>query len=371
MHFPFCKSKCRYCDFNSYVSKEYLIPGYCSALVKEMDYYKSRAGRGYEIASIYLGGGTPSLLEPGYISMIMDECRKAFSISSDAEITIEANPGTLSLEKLKKYKECGINRLSIGLQAWQDRHLSSLGRIHTSGDFEENLLAAREAGFINISVDLIFGFPGQSLEDWEETLERVTNHGVEHLSCYSLKIEEGTALYDDVKKGRVKAVDDELDRDMYHLAVKKLRDKGFIHYEISNFSKPGFESRHNMNYWLAGEYIGLGAGTHSYFQGKRYNNAEKPGDYMRRISREEVLFENVQVISEKDKISEYIMLGLRLTRGIDPEDFKRKFKAGLPELYGNSIDMLVEKGLLCFSEGRLKLTEQGLDLANLVFVEFI
>lgn len=292
-------------------------------------------------------------------------------MSKDVEITIEANPGTLTLEKLKMYKKAGINRLSMGLQAWQDRLLLSLGRIHRAKDFVNNLNLAREAGFDNISADLIFGLPGQSLYEWEETLEKVTCERIEHLSCYSLKIEEGTVLEERIKKGKIQVIEDELDRDMYHMAVKKLKSKGFKHYEISNFSRPGFESRHNMIYWKGEEYIGLGAGAHSYFENKRYNNVEKPEDYVYNISRCQIPLENIQVITEEERISEYLILGLRLIDGISLEDFKRKFGKELLELYGDNIGILIKRGLLYFSEGRLKLTDLGLDLANQVFVEFI
>ncbi|HHY24381.1 MAG TPA: radical SAM family heme chaperone HemW [Clostridiaceae bacterium] len=401
IHIPFCKSKCYYCDFNSYTKKDYLIPEYCKALINEIQLYSSRLKKlcgkriktnssntlngvnvleledivcgntEIKVKSIYIGGGTPSLLPLSYICRIIDECMKCYNILEDAEITIEANPGTVTREKLKAYKKAGINRLSIGLQAWQNRLLKDMGRIHTAEEFVDNLCMAREVGFANISADLIFGLPGQKLDEWEETLERVTCEGIEHLSCYDLKIEEGTVLGNKVKEGQVQPIEDELDRDMYHMTIKKLKNKGFKHYEISNFSKPGFESKHNMIYWKTGEYIGLGAGAYSYFNSKRYNNVEKPENYVYNISVGKSVVENIQTINEADKISEYLILGLRLIDGISMKEFKDKFDKELLELYRRNIDILIRRGLLCFSEERIKLTSLGLDLANQVFVEFI
>lgn len=405
IHIPFCRSKCYYCDFNSYAKKDYLIPEYCNALIKEIGLYSDRLKRKYEkskkldeltlsdssdssessesnedkvydseeikVKSIYIGGGTPSLLPSRYICQIINECMKCYNVTENAEITIEANPGTITREKFKAYKKAGINRLSIGLQAWQNRLLKDIGRIHTAEDFANNLYMAREAGFVNISADLIFGLPGQSLDEWEETLEKVTNEGIEHLSCYDLKIEEGTVLENKVREGKIRPIEDELDRDMYHMATKKLKNKGFRHYEISNFSKPGYESKHNLIYWKGEEYIGLGAGAHSYFKSKRYNNIEKPEDYVYNISIGKSTIENIQNITEKDKISEYLILGLRLIDGISVKEFKNKFSKELFELYGENIDILIERGLLCFLRERIKLTPLGLDLANQVFVEFI
>lgn len=379
VHIPFCKSKCYYCDFNSYPSMEGLIPEYFEALKKEIclyeglgvGHFENRESCKYEITSIFFGGGTPSLPDAGYICGIIEELFKRFCISENVEITIEANPGTLTLEKLKKYKRAGVNRLSIGLQAWQNRLLESMGRIHTARDFIVNLNHAREVGFDNINVDLIFGLPGQSMRDWEITLDRVMAENVEHISCYDLKIEEGTVLRKKIEDGEIQEIEDELDRDMYHYAVKEIRNRGYIHYEISNFSKAGYESRHNMIYWKGQEYIGLGAGAHSYFDGKRYHNVEKPVEYVYKFSTNENTWQHIQEISQKDQITEYLILGLRLTGGISLIDFKARFGIELLELYGDRINTLMKRGLLCRSGERLRLTDLGLDLANQVFVEFI
>ncbi|HHV97941.1 MAG TPA: oxygen-independent coproporphyrinogen III oxidase [Clostridiaceae bacterium] len=372
IHIPFCKSKCYYCDFNSYASKNDIIPEYCEALEKEIEYYDNIVNKNkYRVKSIYIGGGTPSYLPSEYITKVLKKCRKVFDVEENAEITIEANPGTLSQEKLVEYKDSGINRLSIGLQAWQDRLLVELGRVHTCEEFVENLLAAKKVGFNNINVDLIFGLPGQSLKDWFETLDNVTKMRITHLSCYSLKVEEGTALDKKIRNGEVEYPDEDIDREMYHSTIATLKNKGFIHYEISNFSKPGFESRHNLIYWNLEPYIGIGAGAHSYFERTRYNNEEVPERYISQISNGRIPKKNIEVLALQDNISEYMILGLRLTKGIRIDEFNQKFEKDLFDLYGKKIENLIKRGLISIQNGYLKLTDIGLDLANQVFVEFI
>ena len=372
IHIPFCKSKCYYCDFNSYATKNEIIPAYYDALIREIEYYNSIVNKNkYRVKSIFIGGGTPSFISPEYIEKILKKCRNVFDVKENAEITIEANPGTLSREKLDVYKDAGINRLSIGLQAWQDRLLKGIGRVHTCKEFIENLCAAKEAGFNNISVDLIFGLPGQSLKDWLDTLDNVTKLDVTHLSCYSLKVEEDTVLDRKIKNGEIDYPDEELDREMYHNTIAILSGKGYIHYEISNFSKPGFESRHNLIYWNVEPYIGIGAGAHSYFEGTRYNNEEFPESYISQISKGRIPKKNIEVLTLQDNISEYLILGLRLIKGIKIEEFNQKFGKDLLELYGEKIENLIKRELISIENVYLKLTAMGLDLANQVFVEFI
>ncbi|NLV35773.1 MAG: radical SAM family heme chaperone HemW, partial [Clostridiaceae bacterium] len=277
-HVPFCKSKCYYCDFNSYSGMDYLAGSYFDALYSELD-RRLDTIEDRPVRSIFIGGGTPSLVEPKYITRLLELCSKHLQLDGEAEISMESNPGTLNFENLKAYKQAGVNRLSIGLQAWQDRLLKELGRIHDRDQFVKNIEAACKAGFSNINADLIFGLPGQSFEDWKETLEAVTSlkHGdgspvLKHLSCYDLKIEEGTVLGDRLKAGTLTAAEDELDRRMYQYTIEMLSDKGFHQYEISNFARPGYECRHNLVYWKAQEYAGFGAGSHSYLDGYRFSN---------------------------------------------------------------------------------------------------
>ncbi len=400
IHIPFCKAKCYYCDFHSYSGREHLAGPYFDALFSEMT-CRAETIRHRPVRTVFIGGGTPSLVDPGYIGSVLELCSKLFKLEHDAEISLESNPGTLSPESLKAYRAAGVNRLSIGLQAWQDRLLQDLGRIHRRRQFVENLEAACQAGFRNINADLIFGLPNQSFEDWAETLEAVTGQGspsgITHLSCYSLKIEEGTHFGDRYEAGTLKPADDELDRRMYAHAVQTLSGKGYRHYEISNFAKPGFECRHNLIYWNAEEYAGFGSGAHSYLDGRRFGNIPKIEEYVeavRRINQDgaEKLHQEVQLIDTQEAMAEFMILGLRLVDGIAEADFSARFGMDLLSVYGRELEKSMREGLLekicdpgrCgdgniksgTNEGntpcvRYKLTQRGLDLANRVFALFI
>jgi len=370
IHIPFCKSKCYYCDFFSFAGREDAIYPYFQALKNEIESYKGVL-ENYRIGTVFIGGGTPSVVNAIYIRELINNIRMHFNIDPGAEISIEANPGTLSFDKLAAYLDAGVNRLSIGMQAWQDRLLESIGRIHRSGEFVENFKLARKAGFTNINVDLIFGLPGQTFDDWAETINSVIELDPSHISCYSLKIEDGTVFGDMLREGKLKPIEDELDRQMYHFAIERLAEHGFLHYEISNFSKPGFECRHNLVYWEGRQYIGLGAGAHSYFNGKRYNNVCDLDSYINCGARMQFHKENIEEIDINEQISEYIILGLRLIRGVSADKFKLKFGRDIFDLFGEQIDNLISRGLLEFKDGTLRLTKSGLDLANQVFIEFV
>jgi len=327
--------------------------------------------KNHKIKSVFFGGGTPSYAEAKYICDIMDLCKNEFNFIDGAEITIESNPGTLTYEKLCSYKDAGINRLSIGLQAWQDRMLKSLGRIHSNQEFVDNFKQARKAGFDNINVDLIFGLPGQTLEDWKETLTNVVELNVEHLSCYSLKIEDNTPFGEMLNSGKIVQLEEEADREMYYLTKKFLKDNNFKHYEISNFAKPSYECRHNLIYWKAEEYIGLGAGAHSYFNGERYSNVEGVSNYIDTVSKNGVFKENVETIDEIESMSEFVILGLRLIDGVNCDEFFERYEKEIFSVYGTQIEMLTKKSLIEHKDSKIKLSPLGLDLANEVFVEFI
>lgn len=370
IHIPFCKSKCHYCDFNSQPGKETLMESYFNALEREICNYSSGLSNCI-VGSIFIGGGTPSLVDSKYIYQLMNTCRQYFEIDGKAEITIESNPGTLTYEKLLSYRINGINRLSIGLQAWQDIHLKKLGRIHSVEDFKVNLEGAVKAGFKNINADLIFGIPGQNINDWSETVRSVAKSGLHHISCYSLKIEEGTPFYSMLQSGTLQPVDDELDRKMYWYAVDELKKHGYLHYEISNFALPGYECKHNMVYWRAAEYLGIGAGAHSYMAGKRFNNICDIEEYTSAVLNRSDTVENVQDIDESESMSEYMILGLRLVDGICTEQFKERYDEDVFEVFGKQIDKLLKKQLVEQEGGRLRLTPYGLDVANCVFEEFI
>ena len=370
IHIPFCKSKCHYCDFNSQSGKEDLIEPYFNALQREIRNY-SDGLKDCSVGSVFIGGGTPSLADAKYIYQLMNTCRLYFEIGGKAEITIESNPGTLTYEKLLSYGVNGINRLSIGLQACQDIHLKKLGRIHSAEDFRVNLEAAVKAGFRNINADLIFGIPGQNMNDWSETVKSIVRLGLQHISCYSLKIEEETPFYNMLRSGTLQPVDEELDRRMYRHAVDELKKHGYIHYEISNFALPGYECRHNLIYWKASEYLGIGAGAHSYMAGSRYNNICNIEEYIDIMLNGGSPVVDVQVIDKTGSMSEYMILGLRLVDGIGTGHFKERYGEDVFKVFGKQIDKLLKKQLLEREDDRLRLTAYGLDVANCVFEEFI
>ncbi|HOP99686.1 MAG TPA: radical SAM family heme chaperone HemW [Acetivibrio clariflavus] len=370
IHIPFCKAKCYYCDFNSFACRDELVPAYFSALKKEISLSAEKL-KGYNIKSVFIGGGTPSSVDAQYIYEVLHLLYKEFCMDKDAEISIEANPGTLTEEKLKTYKDIGVNRLSMGLQAWQDTILKRLGRIHTSEEFEQNFKTARKIGFDNINVDLIFGIPGQTVEDWRHTLEKVTALEPEHLSCYSLKIEEGTVFGKMLEKGELVPIEDDIDREMYSFCKDFLLKKGYRHYEISNFAKPGFACRHNLIYWKAEEYVGFGTGAHSYFKSARFNNIYDLESYINGIEEGKEVTENFEFIDEKERMAEFMILGLRLIDGVRMEDFKSRFNKEIRKVYGQQIDKLMENELLTVKDGTIALSSLGLDFANQVFMEFI
>ena len=370
VHIPFCRAKCHYCDFNSYPGMEAMIPGYFDALNTEAELYGEKA-RDKAIKTVFIGGGTPSLVDSRHLYNLMNGLKSSFHISGGAEISIETNPGTLDYGKLMAYRAMGINRLSMGLQAWQDGLLKKLGRIHRAREFSENFQLARKVGFKNINVDLIFGIPGQTFKDWVETLEKVVDLGAAHISCYSLKIEEGTEFGDRLEREELIPMEDELDREMYYEAVERLGKHGYRHYEISNFALEGCECRHNLIYWKGESYVGLGAGAHSYYGGKRYNDIYNVEAYISRMKNRTIPMENIEEIKPEDEIAEYMILGLRLIEGIGKKEFKQRFDSNIRDLFGTRLDALIKKQLLVEDGDRIRLTPKGLDLANEVFIEFI
>lgn len=370
IHIPFCKSKCYYCDFNSYEGKENLIPSYVNALKDEICIY-GEGLKGYFIDTIFIGGGTPSMLKAQYVYDLLDACRLNFAISRNAEITIESNPGTLTHDKLLLYKDAGINRLSIGLQAWQNTLLEKAGRIHRVHEFVDNFKLAKEIGFEDINVDLIFGLPQQTLQEWIESVENVMELEPSHISCYSLSIEEGTMFGKMAALGELETIDDEIDRNMYRHAIEKASENKYRHYEISNFAKPGFECRHNLKYWNAEEYLGFGAGAHSYFKGVRFNNVYSVEEYISSITIGEIPVENRHIIDKKEAMTEFMMLGLRLINGVEAGVFQKRYEEDMFGMFAGQVEKLAKKQLIEVEGERIRLTGFGLDLANQVFMEFI
>lgn len=391
LHIPFCARKCSYCDFRSFGnSGEAEQKAYIGALCREIREYKTDAEDGaeegtraassygiaaeengaaetnYNVDSIFFGGGTPSLLEPLHIAAAMNALSDSFHIDPDAEITIEANPGTLTAAKLKQYRLMGINRLSLGVQSMDDSVLFTLGRIHTRSQVLDSVRLAREAGFDNINIDLMLGIPGQTLESWERTMDEIFGLEPEHLSFYSLQIEEGTPFYDWFRTGRLEAMPEELDRRMYHGMRRRLEDQGYRHYEISNAAKPGRECRHNLKYWSMQDYIGLGLAAHSYVRGVRFSNTEDMERYLRGDHLEEV-----HKNDRADSISDYLFTELRRIEGFSQSEFEERFGEPPSALFGPEIRRFCAEGLLEADGDRLRFTARGLDFTNTVLRELM
>lgn len=368
IHIPFCIKKCEYCDFVSYCNKKEYVPQYINALKKEI---KNNINKEYKITTIYIGGGTPSSIEENYIADIIetiklnmnDEDLKDFE---NIEVTIEVNPGTVNKEKLQVYKKIGINRLSIGLQETHDELLKSIGRIHTYEEFIKTYKLARKIGFNNINVDLMIALPNQTIQDIKENLEKITKLNPEHISVYSLILEEGTPFYNKYNENKIKLPDEELERNMYWYVKNTLENNGYMHYEISNFSKKGFESKHNMNCWNQEEYLGFGVAAHSYNNKVRYSNTNSIEEYIKGSNK---IIHEKQTLEDMQK--EYMLLGLRKIEGINIQKFKNKFAQNPIFIFKEQLNKLVDEELIIVDGNEIKLTNKGLDLANIVWEEFV
>ncbi|MBZ4666048.1 radical SAM family heme chaperone HemW [Mahella sp.] len=370
VHIPFCAKKCLYCDFTSYagvLAKQYV---YKDAIIKEMGMRANMIGD-KRISTIFIGGGTPSIIDTAVINAIIDEVRKNFHVEQDAEVTIEINPGTVNAKSLTDYRAMGINRLSIGLQAWQDELLKAIGRIHTSAEFVDSYNEARKAGFDNINVDLMFGLPQQTIGQWIHTLQAVVSLGPEHISCYDLQIEEGTRMYKMVADGDIKPLDEDADRLMYKTAVELLGNEGYERYEVSNFAKPGFRCRHNLNYWYNGHYVGLGCAAHSYLNHIRWANMSGLQSYIDTVSDDNIPMDFEEYIDHDTEMFETMMLGLRTSEGVNKKLFEERFGIQLYQRYGHAIDKLSAMGLMCDDESAVKVSDKGMDVLNSVLVEFL
>ena len=374
MHIPFCKQKCNYCDFISYTNKCEKIENYIECLEKEIDKFDYR---NYNVTTIYIGGGTPSYIDSKYIKQIMNSIYKKLQLEKnelkEVEITIEVNPGTVTKGKLQDYKDVGINRISIGLQCVQDRLLKILGRIHTFEDFINTYNLAKEVGFENINVDLMLGFPDQSIEDIKESLNQIIKLNPNHVSTYSLIVEEGTKIFNQIENNELQLPDEELERNMYWYVKNTLELNGYNHYEISNFSKKGKESKHNMNCWNQEEYIGFGIAAHSYISNIRFSNTNNLEEYIKNITNNEleknIIIEEEQTLEDKKR--EFMMLGFRKIEGVNISKFKEKFVDNPIFIYREKLNKLVEEGLIEIDLNNIRLTNKGIDFANLVFEEFI
>ena len=370
IHIPFCEARCNYCNFVSQVGGD--KKAYIDALVKEID--AMDAFHNGEADSVFFGGGTPSVIKPFYIAMVLDALKASMTILPNAEITLEANPGTVSLESLKEYRRLGINRLSFGLQSADDAELAVLGRIHTYEEFLSSYHLAREAGFDNINIDLIFGLPNQTPEGFKKTVETVVSLESAHMSVYALKLEEGTPMYG-TYHGSAEMPAEDAEREMYHSAIAYLKEKGYAHYETSNFAKPGFECRHNLKYWTGETYIGYGAAAHGYSLTEsgavRTENTSDIDAYIRDMADGIHDAQTQTPLDFSDMRDEYIMLRLRLAEGIRFADFQARFGTDFETTYAEAIEKTTKAGLIEKNGLGITPTVKGFDLQNTLITEFL
>lgn len=372
LHIPFCIRKCAYCDFLSGPATDEVKGQYVEALIREIK-ISGEKYKDYCVTTIFMGGGTPSILMPEQMTAIFDALKVSFDIKKDAEITIEVNPGTVTDEKFQAWKAAGINRLSIGLQSVKNEELQMLGRIHSYEQFLDTFQKARMYGFENINVDLISAIPGQTLKSWCETLRTVAELSPEHISAYSLIIEEGTPFYE--KYGEENYIeetgllpDEETERKIYEETEKILLEYGYERYEISNYAKKGYECKHNCGYWERKEYLGLGIGAASLIGNRRFNTVSELNKYLECDSLE---YENEEILSEQEEQEEYMFLGLRMMSGVRKTAFKACFGKNIEEVYGAVLTELEKKQLLEISGDVIKLTKYGIDISNFVFEQFL
>ncbi len=373
IHIPFCVRKCNYCDFLSAPADEDTKKRYVDSLIRELESYKALT-KAYQVKTVYFGGGTPSILEPLLLQQIIEKVRRCFDVDTAAEITLEVNPGTVTKEKLEYYKNLGINRLSIGVQSAKEEELKLLGRIHSFEDAKHTVQWAREAGFTNISLDIISALPNQTLASYQETVEEILSLEPEHISSYSLIVEEHTPFYEQYAEGKAKEAelpDEETDRAMYAYTKERLKQAGYERYEISNYAKTGYESRHNSSYWTGTEYLGIGLGASSLFTNARYYNETDLTTYMEEIEAGQDVRREMERLVEAEQMEEFMILGLRRMCGISREEFKNRFERPLETVYGSALQKLKKQNLITIEGDKVALTELGIDVSNQVFVEFI
>ena len=369
VHIPFCKKKCKYCDFISFSCFEEKEEEYVNCLIKEIENKKCSN----VVSTIYIGGGTPSIIDSKNIIKILESIFSNFNVLDDAEITIEINPGTVTKEKLQDYKNAGVNRLSIGLQSAENRILELIGRIHTYEDFLKTYNLSREIGFKNINVDLMLAIPTQTEKELISSVEKIIELNPEHISLYSLILEEGTELENLVSKKELELLDEKIERKMYWQTKKILEKNEYNHYEISNFSKKGFESKHNTDCWNQEEYLGFGLAAHSYFESKRFSNTDNLNKYLENINNENFQknLELHEVQNKTSKMKEFMMIGLRKIDGVKISEFEKKFRINPLFYFRFEISKLTDDDLIEVDLDNIRLTKKGLDFANQVFEEFI
>lgn len=379
IHIPFCVKKCAYCDFLSCPADDETKERYVQALCREIEWSKDCL-KEYLVDTVFIGGGTPSILEEKYIGQILETLRNAARVSDDSEITIECNPGTLTMEKLEAYKDAGINRISLGLQSANDKELKTIGRIHDYEEFKKSFNLARLAGFKNINVDLMSALPGQTLESYKDTLAKVITLNPDHISAYSLIVEDETPLKDMVESGELTLPSEDEEREMYYYTKEFLERTGYKRYEISNYAKDGYECRHNIGYWKRVEYLGFGIGAASLFKGERFSNTSDINRYIHILENKDVmnadeiweaLNENTESLTQNDEMEEFMFLGLRMTDGVSKAEFKDQFGKNIDTVYGEILEKLEKQELICSSDDIIKLTDKGIDISNIVLANFL
>lgn len=369
VHIPFCLRKCRYCDFSSYPGMEDLFGRYTDAIRSEIR-RMAEQHPSERVSTIFFGGGTPNLLPPDLLSSILDEVTRGFPVDADAEISVEANPGAAG-SSFADLRAMGFNRLSLGVQSFQDEELRLLGRIHDSGEAVSAFHDAREAGFGNLSIDLMYGIPEQTPGSWRDTLRQSASLSPEHISLYSLTVEEGTPFFGMRQRGMLPLPDDDIEAEMYSEAIRTLTSEGYTHYEISNFAKPGFQCRHNITYWHNEPYFGFGAGATSYVAGRRASNLCGVQSYIEAIENGRDAVESEERLTGRASMGETVFLGLRMLDGLDVRAFHERYGVSVEETFGPGLRDLRLRGLMTCSTDRIRLTERGLFLADPVFAEFV
>ena len=372
LHIPFCLSKCDYCAFPSRPLAGHDLDGYLDALAGEIDFYRGQGWcRGRIFDSLFLGGGTPTILGREQLTGLLTRLRAAFNLRPEAEITVETNPNTVDLEKLTAVREAGANRLSIGIQSFDDRILRRIGRSHTAAQGEQAVALARRAGFSNLSLDLIYGLPGQSPADWRRALARALALAPEHLSAYQLSIDQGSHFAGQIERGHLILPGEKAVAEMAEETVQLLTAAGFARYEISNYARPGFQCRHNLGYWRNRSWLGLGAGAVGCLSGLRLRNSEEPGVYTTRWRRGEPAWIEAEGLDRERSFRETVVMGLRLLDGLDLAGLRDRFGTDLQEYYGDTLTQLLAKGLLTLTANNLRLTARALPLANQVMTELV
>jgi oxygen-independent coproporphyrinogen-3 oxidase len=370
LHIPYCLHKCGYCDFNSHPENQVESVQYVEALLKELKFYSTTL-KSYNVPTVFMGGGTPTILPPSQLKKILDTVRQSFNLTPDCEITIEANPATIKLETLQEIHAAGYNRISIGVQSFDEKELQLLERVHNEEEIHSTVHRARSANFENLSMDLMFALPDQSTEKWQSHLKQATAKNPDHLSTYNLTIEPATAFFKLYEKGKLCLPHEDIQLEMYETTIQVLEDAGYSQYEISNFSKPGMESQHNINYWNNGEHLGVGAGASSYLNGERSKNINLPSIYIRKIETKASAVDTRERLEPLQAMGETLMLGLRLLKGVSIDVFENRFQVSFQKVYGKAVESLLNQELITFNQNRIALSRKGLFLADSVILKFM